>query len=287
LPHLVKTEHADIYLVKLNILMDFRQYLEANEPWFFAKRPLPMSRPDATAEAIYKLLSRTQLRFFIDESIDEIIEDLKRDGESANLNIRSLVEENAPYYMDTDPDEPKSIPRPWVEKLHNFIDHSIGSDPKIKELINSKEFIDQLPQWERHLPSQMSQQTKNSISSTVFSYAEREMAHLLRKRVIQEFRTADFNVNIFGKKQAYGGPEEGGWYYTHKDLLKQMRGKIVETFRGRDAAIGTDPDSDRLGFSTTIPVDEVPESEIDRRWSGRLGDEVGVCLRGLCGGAPA
>ncbi len=204
--------------------MEFHTWLEANYPWFFANRGRSLDdewlrhtyRISPRAVKIYRMMDKRLVKFIVDEVIDELMKELTEGGEDEHmLTIMHLLDEEIPYYGDPG-DEDRSVPRKWVGKLENFIDVQLGQNPKIRAYIQSPEFQDQKPKW------QSAKDFASNFTSDIFHLFEMEIGQMIRGEVIKKFGNADFVISIYGVSQGYGGPEEGGWWYDHKDLIHQI-----------------------------------------------------------------
>jgi hypothetical protein len=54
---------------------------------------------------------------------------------------------------------------------------------------------------------------------------EQELAKEVRSRIMKKYENADYVINVYGISRAYGGAEEGGWWYDDKDLMYQKEAK--------------------------------------------------------------
>lgn len=80
-----------------------------------------------------------------------------------------------------------------------------------------------------------------------------------------------FYIAVYRVDRAYGGPEEGGWYYDCGELIKvviassqeeaeEIRDKLCEEYRETGTRYSVLPGDDYdVGIQTTFPADYFPE----------------------------
>jgi len=204
--------------------MEFRQWLEANDPFFFArsrhvKYMVGNRRVSPEAQKIYQMMDKRLVKFIADEVVDDLIEQLKK-GEDSIHTLANVLDYNVPYYRDTEAEgiyEPdRSLPRAWVAKVESFMEDQFTRNPKIVAYFKSPEFQKLKPDW------QSVKDFRSNFTSEIFHLFELEIGEMVRRKAIQEFGNADFVLSIYGIRDGYGGPEEGGWWYNHKDLIHQI-----------------------------------------------------------------
>lgn len=145
---------------------------------------------------VYRALNPKHVEFVVKETVDEIIAELRKNGEQGDLRVLSLIKNpQMPYYSGHD--EMGSIRWPWVDNLRKRFHQLIKATPATVHLADEK--IEDL-EWD--------------IMEEVGPY--------LRKVLIEELGKEDFEIRVYGGKQGYGGPEEGGWWYTHWEIVKQI-----------------------------------------------------------------
>jgi len=228
-------------------LLQFAHWLEANDPFFNLRpgwkdtglsdseegraiaqtrgfhgdfksglQPLGNARigdSEANREAapVWAAFPQTQVKFIIHHVCDQLMEDFEQEGEHEGFNILDVLKRgDVPYYLHN-PNEDRSIPRRWVQVVNDFVHKILTTDPKVREALTAA--AQGKPLDKKRL---------ESYAWRVTVFLEGYIARELRERMMKKYGQADFEVQIYGVKQGFGGEEEGGWYYDHYDLLKTI-----------------------------------------------------------------
>jgi hypothetical protein len=139
------------------------------------------------AEKAYAAIDPKAVDFIAREYAEAIIESLKKHSEKSVNFMDLVVNFTAPT------------------RIRNFDERKIIFKP-YKRLVNRVREITR----------------KNDQKENIRDFVEMEAISLARQKVMEYFRDADFEIRIYGTVRAYGGPEEGGWWYTHRDLVKRI-----------------------------------------------------------------